>query len=717
MMKFINIFMLFAVCALSVAGNAEDITTPVLSAEFFLEQSLDTNPQVEILSSVIREKEAYLVDLASSDESRVDCNLRTNPISGGESDNDPPIYFGELSYHQHLPFSYPLKKLRAEIMVEQSEILSLQARSEQIKRYLQRRIMQNYARYASHFEKVNLDTQAVKILEEKRDVLQSLVDSNEGLREDLMKVEADIEHWKGRKREHENLMRGFHSDIVYDTGVDVPLFVPVPPPALQHGTMLLPPYEDLKSRIIRNSPEIAALAYQESAYRSAADLHGALPIESSFFVRAYAQNDDVGDNYGMGAGLRISFPLKGRSRAQSRKKQYKERSAQFHSNSVLKAEELEHKTKLTYYEILQRQQTLFAAQKRVEWEDEQLRVRELRDRLLPDEIEVVPPGYIYDVRLERVETMLDLCDAQQTLSNSVYGLGELTSLDALPTEKTKLDTLDRGLWVWGDTIVSSDEEQQAFMDVVKFLNIKRVYLGFSKSLREKMLAHKTDIAADLIYLLHRNDIKAELLLGEHSWIFPEHRQELIEIVEQWLAYQQKLPATHQWDGLHLDIEPHASALREEGESWDDVKARYLDEYVATIKKVWETIQPVRRAQPKELRSAFSLYLDIPPWWNKESVNDESLVRQVLEYSDGLVLMNYSTNPDIRLAGPQQILAEASILGKQVWIGNESNLFGDAFSSELSAAWEKESERVYESFGIYPSLEGFALHHYASLRQE
>lgn len=709
---------LLCLCAILYAtftGAVTEITTPVLSVDFFISNAMEKHPQVAQLYSRIKEKEARVSELKASNKWRLESRLESRNLAdiGGEDFSDPQIY-AEFSLRRPLPFAFSQKRLNAEIVLEESEILALQAELEQVRRQLKKLILENYSDYSINYEKIEIIKEAQESLQEKYRTLKNLVEQGEALRRDLFETDSEIDIWERKEKELNKLLMDSYTVLVQTAGVDVPLFVPEPVPALQYANIQLPPYEDLKERTLRNAPKLAKIASKESAYRKTARYFGALPLESEFYLRSDVLSSGLDESFSLEAGVSFSIPLRARSIAHSRRKQFIEKSNQLESDAQLQRNEIERNLKMAYYDFILQQQAFQAARSRIRFTEEAQRVLELQKRYLPEEIEGIPAVQVLNANIQRLRSLLELCDAKEKMSSAFYNLKEITTLDLLPKEEFYLENMERSIWVWGDEIFSSTEEMNRFIDVARFLKINRVYLGITRDLREKTLKRRTNKVSEFILRLHKQGIKIELLLGENSWIFPDKRKKLIQIVTDWLEYQKSQPKIYQWDALHLDIEPYAESLRPLGKSWDDVKDTYIREYLETLTEVYSEVQSVKKGYSPELQHAYSVYVDVPTWWDREIIEGEPVIKRVLQNCDGVVLMNYAKEESIRRSAPLKTVQLASVYGKPVWIGNETKQFADITFPRIAKQWLNEIKQMYEYYGIYPSLQGFALHHYSAL---
>lgn len=130
--------------------------------------------------------------------------------------------------------------------------------------------------------------------------------------------------------------------------------------------------------------------------------------------------------------------------------------------------------------------------------------------------------------------------------------------------------------------------------------------------------NRTNLDA-LLSLAKRSDIRVDLLLGEPSWLMPEERPKLLDIVRKLSSFN--------FQGVHLDIEP---------DSLPDAEANrrmFLKELIATVSEVKSvTDLPLSISlHPRYLEGDFGVTLN------------EGISRLGLEY---ISVMLYSTNPDV-----------------------------------------------------------------------
>lgn len=180
---------------------------------------------------------------------------------------------------------------------------------------------------------------------------------------------------------------------------------------------------------------------------------------------------------------------------------------------------------------------------------------------------------------------------------------------------------------------------------------------------------------------HRRGMKIELLLGEPTWLLPEQRRQLLEIVRDLRA----LP----FDGLHLDIEPdQLSALKREPESlW----AEWL-----------ETVRSVREGSPWPLDvSLHPRYLDL-------QIEDRALGDHLAAAEVDVTLMIYVANAERVVAIAQPLLARYPQLVQRIALSTEDSLSTE--ESMYSLSLDERARRIayVESRLVAPNFQGVTI---------
>ena len=133
---------------------------------------------------------------------------------------------------------------------------------------------------------------------------------------------------------------------------------------------------------------------------------------------------------------------------------------------------------------------------------------------------------------------------------------------------------------------------------------------------------------DLLSISVSMGIRADLLLGEPTWLYPEQRKDLIRIIEKMKKYKFK--------GLHLDIEPDSLPGSEE--------KRY-----ELVKHLTDTLKEVKNSTDMSLSiSVHPRYLE----GDLGGLSSRGFTSLGLEY---IAVMIYTTNTDISIKRMRDIM--------------------------------------------------------------
>lgn len=180
-------------------------------------------------------------------------------------------------------------------------------------------------------------------------------------------------------------------------------------------------------------------------------------------------------------------------------------------------------------------------------------------------------------------------------------------------------------YVWRSQFLGNRPAEEEFIRTVREMGIKGVYISFDGRQIEKFF--KTEEGEkellDFMKRLRSYGISAQALFGENTWIFPENRKKLLQIVRLVEAYNLKYPFA-KFDGIHLDIEPHSLS------GWERAKERYINYYLQTLRDV-------------KFNFNDKVYVDISYRYIYERVGPRNLAEEVFQSVDGVNVMAYTTN--------------------------------------------------------------------------
>lgn len=129
-----------------------------------------------------------------------------------------------------------------------------------------------------------------------------------------------------------------------------------------------------------------------------------------------------------------------------------------------------------------------------------------------------------------------------------------------------------GVYIWNSPGILKNQSYR-FWKKLKHEGIDRILVSFDRNQIEQIRKRKINASVfRLIADARKNSVLTELLLGEPSWILPEKRKDLFEIINLFKNFE--------FDGLHLDIEP------DQLKNLDDNERKIMTGYVLdTLKEV------------------------------------------------------------------------------------------------------------------------------------
>ncbi|GAB6076745.1 TolC family protein [Desulfurobacterium crinifex] len=181
-------------------------------------------------------------------------------------------------------------------------------------------------------------------------------------------------------------------------------------------------------------------------------------------------------------------------------------------------------------------------------------------------------------------------------------------------------------YVWSSKkFLGNPSLEAGFIKECESIGLDGIYLSLDgKQIKEFLGTFKgNQKLMKFISLAKSRGLSVQLLLGENTWIYPENRDKLIEIVKLFNRFNRMVGA-YGFDGLHLDIEPHALS------EWKFERAKLVSFYV-------ETLSEVKQVSEKPV------FVDIPPGYLNVPFQGKPLAEKVFQIADGINVMAYSTN--------------------------------------------------------------------------
>ena len=246
----------------------------------------------------------------------------------------------------------------------------------------------------------------------------------------------------------------------------------------------------------------------------------------------------------------------------------------------------------------------------------------------------------------------------------------------------------RGIWWWTspehpwgvDQVLGNPTREAELIGFLKAWKFDKVYCSFSAQTRAKPAVIRAWNSK-----LHAAGISSQLLLSENTWIYPQHRANLltVHIKPTLIDFNAAASPSERYDALHLDIEPHGFP---EWEALTPPERRNL------LLLLRDTFQEVREFMNQNGAAGIPVYADLPVWYDQvpdtvgwDSVAERDAWFQALGQSlAGISMMAYERKTASGIengvswelqnfAGETRVALEASVGDGKTWAGFESLL--------------------------------------------
>jgi hypothetical protein len=171
----------------------------------------------------------------------------------------------------------------------------------------------------------------------------------------------------------------------------------------------------------------------------------------------------------------------------------------------------------------------------------------------------------------------------------------------------------RGTWWWTsaghpwgvDQVLGDNNKETQVLQFLRAWNLGRVYSSFGNRARTNPAVMHAWNAK-----LHAIGVSPQLLLSENTWIFPEKRDSLLtaNIKPKLIDFNAATTnALERYDGLHLDIEPHALS------QWKTNTATGRRDLLLLLR---DTFKAVRTYLDEHGATNIAVYADLPVWYDQ-----------------------------------------------------------------------------------------------------
>lgn len=261
---------------------------------------------------------------------------------------------------------------------------------------------------------------------------------------------------------------------------------------------------------------------------------------------------------------------------------------------------------------------------------------------------------------------------------AVVGSTPASASDAVPAAPSQAAPISgvNSLWVWHTRPAAE------LASTVQSLAISRVFLFVGNSTPEGDRNLKQSVR-----LLHGEGVEVFALSGEPKWTF-RHKPAL--------AWAHRALRLAPFDGLHLDVEPHAL------KNWKRDQQALVADYLGLLDKV----APLRG----------SLDVDVQFAYGRIATPDGTFADDILQRVDGVTVMSYRDTADGAngmLAIAADWLERATNAGKPVWLAAETNEESDCVYCTFFEEGQADMASVLSQIdsterSTYPTYQGFAI---------
>ena len=261
----------------------------------------------------------------------------------------------------------------------------------------------------------------------------------------------------------------------------------------------------------------------------------------------------------------------------------------------------------------------------------------------------------------------------------------------------------RGAWFWGSgsdpyglnqTVDFPDRHAGAFA-LMREWEMGRCYASLSDR-----PVRTPEVTASWNRGLHEAGIEVYLLTGDSSWIEEGERDGLMNrLRDRLVGFNEGRASEEQFDGMHLDIEPHADP------TWSDADG---EEKYRRLELLADTMAAARAELDRLGAEGLPIYLDLPVWfdsldgsiaWPSEGVRDAWYRDRLGSSLAGISMMAFERDVDRVVSSTE---TERRLFPGEVRLGLEVDLPA-SWSSLIELA---EAAAELEALGFMVDFQSF-----------
>lgn len=265
-------------------------------------------------------------------------------------------------------------------------------------------------------------------------------------------------------------------------------------------------------------------------------------------------------------------------------------------------------------------------------------------------------------------------------------------------------------WHWGSDsnsyginfVVNDDAKAAATLGSYLENGVTRVYGGYSQ-----IPVHPTQKLRLAAWnkRLQASGIKSIYLIGSALWIYPENRQQMLDLITQnYIGFNKLVATDERMLGLHLDIEPHQLS------EWSSASLSRKRELLEMLK---DTYKEVRTLLTTNGLASDEVTVDIPVWFDETSAvgwastsDRNAWFAEASTYINGFTLMAY------------EVASVDAIVQRTAWERGALVVEIALNADEIGSVWSTKKSFV-DALTQLSSVAGgkVALHDYAVFMQK
>ena len=276
------------------------------------------------------------------------------------------------------------------------------------------------------------------------------------------------------------------------------------------------------------------------------------------------------------------------------------------------------------------------------------------------------------------------------------------SSSGLGRRDTTTRSAGTGTWVWRKERLLDAGERKALLDFARAHRVTALYVADAAELRGPP---GFDALADFVRRAHVLDADVAWVGGDPSWGLDAHHASALALVDRAAGVNDRLRAASlpQIRSVQFDVEPY---LLPEWKERPDTIARQYVALLASLRQATEA-------------AGVALWVTIPFWFGEQAFDGTTLDREVLRYSDGVVIMAYRSTAAGVAQAAEEVLRHADAIGCRVVVALETSCREPpetTMCGASAAALDDALAEVRSRLGRFPSLAGLAVHQYDDWRQ-